>query len=121
MSLKKQKTISWEQRKVSELQNDLNSIAVEDLKSSEFGKREIGLYVYSNDSLISWNQNLISSRLLKRRSVLGRDTICNLLSGDYLVNSFAEGNRSFYVFKLLNTNYSIDNEYFIKHKIYINN
>lgn len=100
------------QCKVSELQNDLNSIAVEDLKSAEFAKREIGLYVYSNDSLISWNQNSISSRLLKRRSVLGRDTICNLLSGNYFVHSFQHNNRSYYLFKCLNTNYKIDNKFF---------
>ena len=100
------------QRKVSELQNDLNSIAVEDLKSAEFANREIGLYVYSNDSLVSWNQNSISSRLLKRRSVLGRDTICNLLSGNYFVHSFQHNNRSYYLFKCLNTNYKIDNKFF---------
>ena len=79
----------------------------------QYDKEKLGLIVYEDDSLIYWNTNSVGPKLIRRRVPLGCDTICNLLSGEYLVNSFADGNRSFYVFKLLNTNYSIDNEYFI--------
>ena len=79
----------------------------------QYDKEKLGLIVYEDDSLIYWNTNSVGPKLIRRRIPMGCDTICNLLSGDYLVNSFADGNRSFYVFKLLNTNYSIDNEYFI--------
>ena len=79
----------------------------------QYDKEKLGLIVYEDDSLIYWNTNSVGPKLIRRRVPLGCDTICNLLSGDYLVNSFADGNRLFYVFKLLNTNYSIDNEYFI--------
>ena len=100
------------QESVTDLQTSLSSITSSDLKTADFAKSGIGLYVFSDDSLVYWNQNTISSRLLWRRSVLGQDTICNLLSGHYFIHSFAEGNRSYYLFKCLNTNYKIENKYF---------
>lgn len=100
------------QRVVGELQHSVSSVTSNDAKSSDLVNREFGLYIFSDDSLVYWNQNTVSPRLLKRRTVLGQDTICNLLSGDYFVHSFTEGNRSFYLFKCLNTNYKIDNDFF---------
>lgn len=100
------------QRVIAEMQHSVSSLTSSDAKSIDLIDHGFGLYIFSDDSLVYWNQNSVSPRLLKRRTVLGQDTICNLLSGDYYVHSFFEGNRSYYLFKCLNTNYKIDNKFF---------
>lgn len=85
----------------------------------ELSKNGIGLMVFSEDSLVYWNSNSVSSRLLRRKTKIGYDTICNLLSGDYFVRSFQKETRSYYFFKLVNSRYKIENEYF-RNDFYLN-
>ena len=65
-----------------------------------------------NDTLVYWNRNDVNPKLMKRRVVVGHDTICSLLSGNYYVKSYDSGNMTYYVYKLINTTYQIDNPYF---------
>ena len=79
---------------------------------AKYTGKDLGVLVYSGDSLIYWNSNLVGPKLIRRRVPLNCDTISNLLCGDFLVKSFSKDNLSFYVYKLLNSTYSIENEYF---------
>jgi signal transduction histidine kinase len=72
---------------------------------------EFGLFVFQKDSLTYWNNNQIYPKLLKRRIQIGQDTICSVPSGDYFVKSFQDGDLSYYLFKLINTHYRIENAY----------
>ena len=72
----------------------------------------LGVFAFEGDSLVFWNNNSVDPRIMKRRVPMETDTICNLLTGDYLVKSFHHSDRSFYVFKLLQTSYNLENHYF---------
>lgn len=72
-----------------------------------------GVYVFKNDSLLFWNNNLVEPKLLRKRVGAVEDTILNLGSGDFLVTSFKHASYSCYLFSLLNTTYSIENKYFV--------
>ncbi len=78
----------------------------------ELEKSETGLAVFMNDTLVFWNRNDVDPILMKRKVVEGHDTICSLLSGNYYVKSYLGGNTTYYVYKLVNTSYQIDNPYF---------
>ena len=78
---------------------------------SEF--QSAGIYVFKGDSLVFWNDNPIEPKTLRKRVPLDTDTIVNLNVGDYLVTSGQHDSYSFYLFTLLNTNYPIENRYFI--------
>ncbi|MBQ8957316.1 MAG: HAMP domain-containing histidine kinase [Bacteroidales bacterium] len=65
-----------------------------------------------NDTLVFWNRNDASPRLMKRKVEIGHDTICHLLSADYYVKSHQNGSMNYIVFRTLNTNYQIENRYF---------
>ena len=82
------------------------------LKHEELAKAQTGLTVFMNDTLVYWNRNDVNPKLMKRKVKMGNDTICNLLSGNYYVKSYQTGNTTCYVYKLINTNYQIDNPYF---------
>lgn len=73
---------------------------------------QVGVYVFSKDSLVYWNSNLIEPKLLRKRVNRDCDTIINLGVGDYLVTATLRGENSFYLFTLLNTTYPIENKYF---------
>ena len=75
-------------------------------------KSQTGLTVFRNDTLVFWNRNDVDPKLLKRNVVVGHDTICPLFSGNYYVKSYVGENLTYYVFKLVNTTYRIDNPYF---------
>lgn len=86
------------------------------ISSSSFDKalnKPYGVYVFNNDSLLFWNNNLVEPKLLRKRVGVVEDTILNLGSGDFLVTSFKHSSYSCYLFSLLNTTYSIENKYFV--------
>ena len=82
------------------------------LDHEELEKNQTGLTIFMNDTLMFWNRNDVDPILMKRKTVVGHDTICSLLSGNYYVRSYESGNMTYYVFKLVNTTYQIDNPYF---------
>ncbi len=100
------------QRSVNQVERQLQEVSEGELSGEALAKQQVGLFVFNADSLVYWNTNIIGQRLLKRRVTMGRDTICNLLSGDFFVKSFVRGQQSYYLFKLLNTTYGIENDYF---------
>ena len=82
------------------------------LDHDELEKSKTGLAIFMNDTLVFWNRNDVDPILMKRKVVIGHDTICSLLSGNYYVKSYLGGNTIYYVYKLVNTTYQIDNPYF---------
>ena len=82
------------------------------LNHDELAKSQTGLTIFMNDTLVYWNCNDVNPKLMKRKVVVGHDTICPLLSGNYYVKSYESGNMNYYVYKLINTTYQIDNPYF---------
>lgn len=72
----------------------------------------VGAYVFNNDSLVYWNNNLVEPKLLRKRAGETCDTIMNLNVGDFLISATTEGSYTFYLFSLLNTTYPIENKYF---------
>lgn len=98
----------------SVLRNDqqMQQLIDKGLNHDELQKTGIGLFVFMNDTLVFWNRNDVSPRLMKRKINIGNDTICHILSADYFVKSYESGTMKYYVFKTLNTNYQIENQYF---------
>ena len=82
------------------------------LNHDELEKTQTGLTVFMNDTLVFWNRNDVNPKLMKRKVLVGHDTICPLLSGNYYVKSYECGNMTYYVYKLVNTTYQVDNPYF---------
>ena len=91
---------------------EMRSLIDQGLKYDALEKSQTGLYIYSHDTLVYWNRNDVNSKLLHDKVVVGHDTICSLLSGDYYVKSYMVGNKAYYVYKLVRTTYQIDNPYF---------
>ena len=100
----KDSVLGMDKEMISQIKQGLNH---EDLEKSQ-----IGLTIFMNDTLVYWNRNDVNPKLMKQKTVVGHDTICSLLSGNYFVKSYVEGNSTFYVFKLVNTTYQIDNPFF---------
>lgn len=100
------------QKKLLKIDQDMQSIIDQDLDRNLIKKNEVGLFVFSTDTLTYWNNNLISPKILKRRIIVGHDTICTMPSGDYLIKSITKGNYNYYLFKEINTHYKIENQYF---------
>ena len=105
-------TAALVQHAVTRTEKEINNLIDNNSDYYQYEKANIGLFVYHNDSLLYWNNNLIGPKLIKRKVEVGNDTICNLLTGDYYVKSFQKGNLNYYVFKLLNTTYQLENQYF---------
>ena len=103
---------SMVQRSVLKMDKEMQNLIEQGFSVSEAEKIGIGLFVFSNDSLTYWNNNELHPKLVKRRIAIGRDTICSVPSGDYFFKSFQKGNSVYYLFKLLNTHYRIENQYF---------
>ena len=82
------------------------------LNHDELEKNQTGLTIFMNDTLVYWNRNDVNPKLMKRKIMVGHDTICPLLSGNYYVKSYESGNMTYYIYKLVNTTYQIDNPYF---------
>ena len=100
------------QRSVLKTEKEVQALTKNHADYSQYAKKGYGLYVFNNDSLLHWNDNTVSPKLIKRKVAIGSDTLCNLLSGDYYIKSFNVGQRDYYVFKLLNATYPIENHYF---------
>ena len=100
------------QHSVSNVENKIKELVDNNANYHQYEKAGLGLYVFHNDSLLYWNNNLVGPKLIKRKVQPESDTICNLLTGDYYVKTFKKGNLEYYVFKLLNTTYNLENKYF---------
>ena len=100
------------QTKVEGMDREMRLQIEHGLNHDMLEKNQTGLTVYMNDTLVYWNRNDVNPKLMKRKVVVGHDTICSLLSGNYYVKSYKEAQSTFYVFKLINTTFQIDNPYF---------
>ncbi len=100
------------QKSVSKMDNELQMLIEEGLNHEKLEKTETGLMVFMNDTLVLWNRNDINPKLLKRKVRIGHDTICTMLSGDYYIKSYERQDKTYYVYRLVNTNYQFENRYF---------
>ena len=100
------------QKSIIQVDKEMQNLIDQGLIPSELEKKGMGLFVFENDSLTYWNCNEMHPKLVKRRIKVGNDTICSVPSGDYYFKSFQTGNNLYYLFKLLNTHYRIENQYF---------
>ena len=101
------------QRSLLRLDRKMEALVIDNVPEYvDFDHNHTSLFVYTNDSLIYWNRNDVNPRLLRRKVLLGHDTICQLLSGNYFVKSFEKGDSSYYLLTLLNTDYPVKNRYF---------
>lgn len=100
------------QKSVLRMDDEMQSLINKGLNHDELDRTQTGLTVFMNDTLAFWNNNEVNPKLMKRKVVVGRDTICSLLSGNYFVKSYVSGNMTYYVYRLVNTTYQIENQYF---------
>lgn len=109
---KTEASIKQLQQSVLKTEKEIQDIIQTNPDHSQYAKKGLGLYVFQNDSLLFWNNNAVGPKLIRRKIKIGNDTICNLLTGDYYVKSFQHGQLNYYVFKLLNSTYQLENQYF---------
>ena len=100
------------QHSMLDIEKQINGLIENNSDYHQYEKEEVALFVFHADSLLYWNNNLVGPKLIRRKVTVGNDTICNLLTGDYYIKSFKKGNLDYYVFKLLNTTYRLENQYF---------
>ena len=100
------------QKAVNKIEKQVASLIESNSDYHQYEKADVGLFIFHDDSLLYWNNNLVGPKLIKRRVATNNDTICNLLTGDYYIRTFSRGNLDYYVFKLLNTTYQLENQYF---------
>ena len=111
-SLKNQRVFArLVQQEIHKVEKQVKELIDNNANYHQYDKAEAGLYVFHNDSLLYWNNNNVGPKLIRRKVGLNNDTICNLLTGDYYVRTFNKGNLDYYVFKLLNTTYRLENKY----------
>lgn len=94
------------------IESEMQTIIDQGLNLNEIEKKGIGVFIFSNDSLTYWNSNELHPKHLKRRITIGHDTICSVPSGDYYFKTVKKENAVYYLFKLLNSHYRIENQYF---------
>ena len=105
--------LQWSiKRSILSMDKEMQSYIDRGVTKDDFDATQIGLAVFKHDTLVFWNNNDVNPKLMKRKVVIGHDTICSLLSGNYYVKSFGRGNESFYLYKLVNSSYGIENDYF---------
>ena len=97
------------QHSVKEVEKEIQGLIDNNANYHQYDLAKVGLYVFHNDSLLYWNNNLVGPKLIRRKVGQETDTICNLLTGDYYVRTFSKGNLDYYAFKLLNTTYRREN------------
>ena len=100
------------QKSVLRMDEEMQTLIDQGLNLSEIEKSGIGLFIFSNDSLTYWNNNELHPKIVKRRITVGHDTICSVPSGDYYFKSIEKDHSVYYLFKLLNMHYRIENQYF---------
>ena len=103
------------QRTICKMDNSMQQLIEKGLNHEELEKCNTGLTVFMNDTLVFWNRNDASPKLMKRKVVVGHDTICPLLTGNYFIKSYQNGTMTYYVYRLVNTTYPIENKYFDNH------
>ena len=108
------------QQATLDIEKDIQELIDNNANYHQYDLAGVGLYVFHNDSLLYWNNNLVGPKLIRRKVQVGNDTICNLLTGDYYVHTFIKGNLNYYIFKLVNTTYRLENNYFEKGLSYEN-
>ena len=99
------------QHSVKEVEKEIQGLIESNANYHQYDLEKVGLYVFHEDSLLYWNNNLVGPKLIRRKVGRNTDTICNLLTGDYYVSTFSKGNLDYYAFKLLNTTYRLENVY----------
>ena len=99
------------QHAVKEVEKEIQGLIENNANYHQYDLAEVGLYVFHNDSLLYWNNNLVGPKLIRRKVQPEHDTICNLLTGDYYVRTFSKGQLDYYTFKLLNTTYRLENTF----------
>lgn len=99
------------QQSILDAEFEINACCDSPSDYAQFEEKGLSLVVFHGDSLLYWNSNVVYPKLIRRRVPMGTDTLCNLLSGDYLVRSFEHQGLSYYVFKLVNCTYSIANQH----------
>ena len=100
------------QRSILGMDQEMQSLIDKGLPHDDLEKSQTGMSIFMSDTLVFWNSNDVNPKLIKRKVNIGHDTICPLLSGNYYVKSYESGNMTYYVYKLVNTTYQIDNAYF---------
>ena len=112
-SLKRPETIVRQvQRTVSKTEKEIQALTKNYADYSQYTKKGYGLYVFNNDTLLHWNDNSVTPKLIRRKVAIGNDTLCNLPSGDYYIKSFKVGQLDYYVFKRIIAIYPLENKYF---------
>ena len=111
-SLKENHIQQHVQKSVLGMDKEMQTLISKGLNHEELEKTETGLTVFMSVTLVFWNRNDVNAKLMKRKAVVGHDTICSLLSGNYFVKSYQSGTMIYYIYKLVNTNYQIENPYF---------
>ena len=99
------------QRSILKTEKEIQGLTKKNADHGQYAKKGYGLYVFNNDTLLHWNDNSVSPKLIKRKVDIDNDTLCNLLSGDYYIKSFKAGQLDYYVFKLINATYPLENHY----------
>lgn len=100
------------QRKIHKMDKSMQTIIDRGLNHDDLEKSKTGLTIFMSDTLVFWNRNDVSPRLMKRKVNVGNDTICPLLTGNYFIKSYQRGSMTYYVYRLINTTYQIENQYF---------
>ena len=100
------------QKTINCIESDVQTLIDQGLNLNEIENKGIGVFIFSNDSLTYWNSNELHPKHLKRRINIGHDTICSVPSGDYYFRTVKKDNTIYYLFKLLNSHYRIENQYF---------
>ena len=103
------------QKTIQEMDISMQNLIDKGLNHEELEKNNTGLTIFMRDTLVFWNRNDVSPKLMKRKVVVGNDTICPLLTGNYFVKSYQNGTMTYYVYRLINTTYQIENRYFENH------
>ena len=99
------------QHAIKEVEKNTKNLIDNNANYHQYDLAEVGLYIFHDDSLLYWNNNLVGPKLIRRKVQVNNDTICNLLTGDYYVRTFSKGNLNYYVFKLINTTYRLENSF----------
>lgn len=100
------------QKSILKMDDEMCMLIDKGLNHEELERTKTGLTVFMNDTLVYWNRNEILPKLIKRKVKIGNDTICSMPSGDYYMKSYERGSMTYLVYKLVNTSYPIENQYF---------
>ena len=112
LSLKEDRIQQKVQTSIEKMDREMGRLIEKGLNHEELEKKQTGLFVFMNDTLVFWNQNDVNPKLVKRKVRIGHDTICHLFSGNYYIKSYESGAMTYYIFNMVNTSYPINNRYF---------